>query len=52
MYGGAVQTPFLLLKSRITKNIGHTLKVHPAIRTVALFDKTASDQNERARVIK
>ena len=44
--GGAIQTPFLLHKSGITKNIGNSLRVHPAIRTVALFEKIASDQKE------
>ena len=44
--GGAIQTPFLLLKSGITKNIGNSLKAHPAIRTVARFERMASDQNE------
>ncbi len=44
--GGAIQTPFLLLKSCITKNIGNSLRAHPAIRTVALFKKMASDRKE------
>ena len=44
--GGAIQTPFLLLKSGIKRNIGFSLQAHPAIRTVARFDQLASDEAE------
>lgn len=36
--GGAVQTPLLLLRSGITRNIGSSLAIHPMVKAVALFD--------------
>ncbi len=44
--GGAIQTPFLLRKSGITKNIGNTLRIHPAIRVVAHFKEQINDPSE------
>ncbi|MGO8676024.1 MAG: GMC family oxidoreductase N-terminal domain-containing protein [Limisphaerales bacterium] len=35
--GGAVQTPALLRRSGITRNIGETLQVHPTVKIVARF---------------
>jgi len=35
--GGAVQTPALLRRSGITKNIGNSLRLHPTIKVVAKF---------------
>jgi choline dehydrogenase-like flavoprotein len=34
---GAVQTPALLRRSGITRNIGNTLRVHPTVKLVARF---------------
>jgi choline dehydrogenase-like flavoprotein len=35
---GAVQTPALLRRSGITKNVGNSLRFHPMVKVVALFD--------------
>jgi choline dehydrogenase-like flavoprotein len=35
--GGAVQTPALLLRSGIRKNIGRSLEMHPTVKVVARF---------------
>lgn len=43
---GAIQTPFLLRRSGITNNVGNSLMLHPAIRTIARFDEPVSDANE------
>ena len=37
--GGAVQTPALLRRSGIRKNIGNSLALHPTIKVVAVFDE-------------
>ncbi|MFA5260420.1 MAG: GMC family oxidoreductase N-terminal domain-containing protein, partial [Candidatus Omnitrophota bacterium] len=44
--GGAVQTPLLLRRSGIIKNIGNTLSMHPAIRVAARFDEPVFDPDE------
>jgi choline dehydrogenase-like flavoprotein len=36
---GAIQTPALLRRSRIKKNIGNSLRIHPMIKVAALFDE-------------
>ena len=36
--GGAIQTPFLLLKSGFKKGVGHCFKLHPTIRVLAEFN--------------
>lgn len=36
--GGAMQTPLLLRRSGITKNIGNSLALHPSVKAVAVFD--------------
>ncbi len=36
---GAVQTPALLRRSGIQKNIGNTLAMHPTIKVAAIFDE-------------
>lgn len=36
--GGAIHSPFLLLKSGITKSIGKTLQFHPTLKVGALFN--------------
>lgn len=36
--GGAVQTPALLRRSGIRKNVGNSLALHPTIKVVAVFD--------------
>ena len=36
---GAVQTPALLRRSGIRKNVGNTLRMHPMIKAAALFDE-------------
>jgi choline dehydrogenase-like flavoprotein len=35
--GGAVQTPALLRRSGITRNIGNSLRLHPTVKVVAQF---------------
>jgi len=40
---GAVQTPALLRRSGIRRNIGRTLKMHPTIKVVARFADPVSD---------
>ncbi|MDB6020458.1 MAG: putative oxidoreductase [Pedosphaera sp.] len=35
--GGAVQTPALLRRSGITRNIGNSLRLHPTVKVVAKF---------------
>lgn len=37
--GGAIQTPVLLRRSGIKKNIGNSLRIHPMIKVAALFDE-------------
>ena len=37
--GGAVQTPLLLRRSGIRRNVGNSLAMHPTIKVVALFDE-------------
>jgi choline dehydrogenase-like flavoprotein len=44
--GGAIQTPLLLLKSGITNNVGNSLRMHPAVRVVAVFDEDVNDPSE------
>ena len=36
--GGALQTPLLLRRSGITKNVGNSLAMHPTAKVVALFN--------------
>jgi choline dehydrogenase-like flavoprotein len=42
--GGAVQTPLLLRRSGITKNIGNSLAIHPTVKAVALFDEEVNHE--------
>jgi choline dehydrogenase-like flavoprotein len=42
---GAIGTPALLLRSGITRNIGKTLRMHPAIKAVARFDDVVNDES-------
>jgi choline dehydrogenase-like flavoprotein len=37
--GGAIQTPALLRRSGITRNVGDTLRMHPTVKLVARFDE-------------
>jgi choline dehydrogenase-like flavoprotein len=37
--GGALQTPLLLRRSRITKNVGNSLAMHPTAKVVGLFNE-------------
>ena len=37
--GGAIQTPALLRRSGIHRNIGNSLSLHPMIKVVAVFDE-------------
>lgn len=41
--GGAIQTPALLRRSGITRNIGNNLQMHPTIKVVARFGDDVSD---------
>ncbi|MCY4524790.1 MAG: GMC family oxidoreductase N-terminal domain-containing protein, partial [Halobacteriovoraceae bacterium] len=46
---GAIQTPSILLRSGIKKNIGQTLQAHPTIKITALFDEEVnSNENDIA----
>lgn len=36
--GGAIQTPALLRRSGVTRRVGSTLRLHPTIKCVAVFD--------------
>ena len=43
---GAIETPFLLLKSGIKKNVGNSLSMHPTVRLAAKYPyKINSDDN-------
>lgn len=41
---GSVNSPHLLLKSGINKNIGRTLKLHPTFKFIALFDNIVNSK--------
>ncbi len=43
---GAVQTPVLLLKSGIKKNIGNTFYIHPMLKVAALFEEKLDSQKD------
>lgn len=49
--GGAIQTPALLRRSGIKRNIGNSLAMHPAVRIVADFKRPVYDQNEGVPVV-
>ena len=40
---GAVQTPALLRRSGITRNVGNSLRFHPMVKVVAAFDDEVND---------
>ena len=40
---GAIQTPFLLRRSGITRNIGNSLRMHPMVRLAASFPTEVND---------
>lgn len=42
--GGAVQTPLLLRRSGITRNVGNSLAMHPTVKAVALFDEQVNHE--------
>ncbi len=44
--GGAVQTPVLLRRSGVRRNVGNSLSMHPAVRVVARFENNINDPNE------
>ncbi|MBI2821330.1 MAG: GMC family oxidoreductase [Acidobacteria bacterium] len=37
--GGAIQTPALLRRSGIRRNVGNSLRIHPMLKVAALFDE-------------
>jgi choline dehydrogenase-like flavoprotein len=41
---GAVQTPFLLLRSGIHRNVGRSLALHPTVKIVACFDEEVNHE--------
>ncbi len=43
---GAVQTAALLRRSRITKNVGNNLCIHPMLKVAALFDEVIEAQDQ------
>lgn len=44
--GGAVQTAALLLRSRVRRNVGRTLSMHPTVKAVAFSDLIGSDPQD------
>jgi choline dehydrogenase-like flavoprotein len=42
---GAVETPALLRRSGLTRNIGNTLALHPTVKVTALFPEPVNHQN-------
>jgi len=42
--GGAVQTPFLLRRSGIKRNVGRSLALHPTVKIVARFDEEVNHE--------
>ncbi|MFA5087624.1 MAG: GMC family oxidoreductase [Candidatus Omnitrophota bacterium] len=48
---GAVQTPWLLQRSGIRHHVGHTLRMHPAMRVAALFPDPVNDEREGVPVV-
>lgn len=42
---GAIQTPFLLRKSGIYRNIGNSLRMHPMVRLAAYFPDDVNDDS-------
>ena len=43
---GAVQTPALLRRSGMTRNIGNTLRFHPMLKVVAQFEEDINDPGD------
>ncbi len=43
--GGAVQTPALLRRSGITRNIGNTLALHPTVKVTAVFPEEVNHES-------
>ena len=41
-----IETPLLLQQSGITRNIGNSLSMHPAMRAIAQFDEAINDPHE------
>lgn len=48
--GGAVETPALLRRSDITRNIGNTLAMHPTVKVVARFPEEVNHEHPGAPV--
>ncbi|MCD4534818.1 GMC family oxidoreductase [Nocardioides sp. cx-169] len=46
--GGAIQTPALLLRSGIRRNVGRGLSVHPTVKVLADFDAEVNDPADLA----
>jgi choline dehydrogenase-like flavoprotein len=42
---GAIQTPLLLRRSGIVKNVGDTLRLHPMVKVVARFDDVVNAED-------
>ena len=43
--GGAIETPALLRRSGITRNIGNSLALHPTVKVVARFPEEVNHEN-------
>ena len=43
--GGAIETPALLRRSGIGRNIGNSLALHPTVKVVAVFDEEINQQH-------
>jgi choline dehydrogenase-like flavoprotein len=52
--GGAIQTPALLRRSGITRNVGNSLRMHPTVKVVARFpdEVNASDMTVPVHQVK
>lgn len=52
--GGAIQTPALLRRSGITRNVGNTLRMHPTVKAIARFpeDVNALDMDVPVHQVK
>jgi choline dehydrogenase-like flavoprotein len=45
--GGAIQTPALLRRSGVARRVGATLRLHPTIKCIALFDRDLDADRHR-----
>lgn len=48
---GAIQTPALLQNTGFRRSIGHSLRLHPTLKCLALFDKTINAQDRHPPLV-